>query len=194
MKKLLIALILSALVLTGCGMFSTHHAWKQAQQENPLQVPPGMDRPTTSAALTIPPPSVPTSQPAAPATRKVVSNATSMHLDDDVDTAYQRVGLALQQGGIGTVTGQSAAQHTYEVKVASKAVVASSPTFLQKHFSNLQQSGTADAGNKLGANQAGTVITLKVTPAQGGGSTISAAGDPQKAVQVIGALSGRLGS
>lgn len=195
MKKLLIALTLSTLMLAGCGVFTSNHAWKEAKQENPLQIPPNMDRPSTTAALTIPPPSEPASQ-SAPAAPKVASNATQMHLSDDVDTTYKRVGLVLQQGGLGTVTAQDAAQHTYQLSVNTKQSLATSQSFLQKHFSNMQkQDSSASNSNALGAEQGSTVsVTLKVMPAQGGGSTISASGDPQQATHVISVLSGRLGS
>ncbi|HET8555441.1 MAG TPA: hypothetical protein VFL78_11490 [Rhodanobacteraceae bacterium] len=196
MKKLLIALTLSTLMLAGCGVFSSNHAWKEAKQENPLQIPPGMDRPSTTAALSIPPPSEPAS-PSAPAAPKAAANATQMHLSDDVDTAYKRVGLVLQQGGLGTVTAQDAAQHTYQLSVNTRQALGTSQSFLQKHFSNMQQQGTSSSsgGNALGSEQGGTTsVTLKVAPAQGGGSTVSASGDPQQAMRVISVLSGRLGS
>lgn len=197
MKKLLIALTLSTLMLAGCGVFSSNHAWKEAKQENPLQIPPGMDRPSTTAALSIPPPSEPAS-PSAPAAPKAAANAMQMHLSDDVDTAYKRVGLVLQQGGLGTVTAQDAAQHTYQLSVNTRQALGTSQSFLQKHFSNMQQQqGTtsSSSGNTLGSEQGGTAsVTLKVAPAQGGGSTVSASGDPQQAMRVISVLSGRLGS
>ena len=135
MKKLLTALILSTLVLSACGAFRSEHAWKKAKQENPLQVPPGMDRPSTAAALTIPPPNeaastaaTPTAAPAAASApaRETAANATQMHLPGDVDTAYKRVGLALQQGGAGSVTAQDPAQHTYQLSVASKPALGGS--------------------------------------------------------------------
>lgn len=195
MKKPLIALTLSTLMLAGCGVFTSNHAWKEAKQENPLQIPPDMDRPSTTAALSIPPPTEPAS-PSTPTAPKVAANATQMHLSDDVDTAYKRVGLVLQQGGLGTVTTQDAAQHTYQLSVNTKQSLGTSQSFLQKHFSNLQQQdSSASNGNALGAEQGSTTsVTLKVTPAQGGGSTVSASGDPQQAMHVISVLSGRLGS
>lgn len=198
MKKLLTALILSTLVLSACGAFRSEHAWKKAKQENPLQIPPGMDRPSTAAALTIPPPSdaasSSTSMSETPATGKAAAaNATQMHLPGDVDTAYKRVGLALQQGGAGTVTAQDPALHTYQLSVAAKPALGSSQSFLQKHFSNLQQQQDG-GGNKSEAEQgSGSTVIIRVTPDQNGGSTVSASGDPQQAVNVISVLSGRLG-
>lgn len=191
MKRLPIVLAAATLALSGCGLFATHHAWKEAQQENPLQIPPGMDRPSTTAALTIPPPAK-KHEPEAKATA-LAANATSMHLADDVATAYKRVGLALQNGDIGTVTAQDEAQHTYRLSVSSKPVLGTSQSFLQKHFSNINQQPTnASAINDDAAAANAVVVTLKVAPSKGGGSTISASGDPQQSVRVISVLDSRL--
>ncbi len=54
MKKTLAVLLLSAGVLSGCSLFHSSKPWKDAKQENPLEIPPGMDRPNVSNALTIP--------------------------------------------------------------------------------------------------------------------------------------------
>ena len=53
MKKtsLLVALpavALSGLLVSGCGMFRSHKAWKTAQQEVAAGDPAGLDRPSTS--------------------------------------------------------------------------------------------------------------------------------------------------
>jgi uncharacterized lipoprotein len=198
MKKLLIALIMSMLVLSGCGAFRSQHAWKKAKQENPLQIPPNMDRPSASAALTIPPPSGPASQASAQtpaqAAPAVAANSTQMRLPGDVDTAYKRIGLALQQGGLGSVTAQDAARHTYQLSVNSRPTLGSSKSFLQKHFSNLNnQQASATGSDNANAGAGTSTVTLRVTPAAAGGSMVRASGDPQQAVHVISVLSGRLG-
>lgn len=205
MKKLLTALILSTLVLSGCGAFRSHHAWKKAKQENPLEIPPGMDRPATADALSIPPPSGhqadeaaagqdAAATPSAPAPAARPANATSMHLDGDVDTAYKRVGLALQQGDLGAVTAQDPAAHTYQVSVASQASLGdSSGGFLQKHFSNLQKEGSE--GGDAGTAEAGgeSKVTLTVSAAADGGSEVQANGNQEQAARIISALSSRIG-
>ncbi len=57
MKKLLVALLLSTLLVSGCSYLSSHrHAWENAKQENPLELPPGLDRPVTNGTMNIPPP------------------------------------------------------------------------------------------------------------------------------------------
>ena len=62
MKRLTLTLLLLApIALTGCQTIKAHNpfrhkepAYKSAQQERPLEVPPGMDQPATSEALAIP--------------------------------------------------------------------------------------------------------------------------------------------
>lgn len=54
MKKVLIAMLAAAVLLSGCGLFHSNKDWKSAKQENPLEVPPNLDRPDVSDALTIP--------------------------------------------------------------------------------------------------------------------------------------------
>lgn len=206
MKKLLITLTLSTLVLSGCGLFGKNHAWKEAQQENPLQIPPGLDRPSTSAALSIPPPSNTSSAAAAqqaPAQANAPAAGTNpmqMHMAEDVASAYTRVGVALQQGGLGTVTAQDAAQHAYELSIDTAPELGSSQSFLQKHFSNLNQpkddAQSDDAsGSALTADQGKvTTVTLTVSPAKSGsGSIVRAQGNTKQAVHVISVLRGRLG-
>lgn len=204
MKKLLTALILSSLVLSGCGLFGKNHAWKEAQQENPLQIPPGLDRPSTSAALTIPPPSNTQSAtqaqqvPAAAGAPTANTNPTQLRVDGDVASAYERVGLALQQGGLGTVTAQDAARHVYELSIATGPKLGSSESFLQKHFSNLNQpksdSRTDASGSAQTVDQSAAAVTLTVSPAaNGSGSIIRAQGSSKQAVHVISVLRGRLG-
>lgn len=208
MKKLLTALILSALMLSlsGCGAFRSHHAWKKAEQEKPLEIPPGMSRPATTDALSIPPPSQADSSdgqaqeasaPApTPATPVQEANATSMHLAEDVNSAYQRVGLALQQGDLGTVTAQDPASHTYQLSIASKASLGDSQGgFLKKHFSNLQDSSDADgqAAAVGGQGDTGAKVTLTVSEGADGGSDVHAGGNQEQAARIISALNSRLG-
>src|SRR5690348_9264385 len=50
------ALVLSGLLLSGCGMLRSHKAWDTARQESPLEIPPGLDTPAANDALVIPPP------------------------------------------------------------------------------------------------------------------------------------------
>jgi uncharacterized lipoprotein len=197
MKKLLIAMALSALLLSGCGIFRSHKAWEQAQQENPLEIPPGMDRPSASAALVIPPPAndATTAQaPVAAAAPAAMQGATTVHLADDVDAAYRRVGQALERGDLGTVAAQDDAAHTFHIEVHPQQALESSQGFFEKHFNNSGNAPQPSVAPET-AKAAGPVasVTISITAAADGGSVVSAQGDPQQSARIINALRGRLG-
>lgn len=134
MKRIALALLLAALTLAGCSLNPFRHkapAYETAQQERPLEVPPGMDQPLTSEALTIPGSGTGTASTAttstappgaaAPPAAETMSAApaaagsTSLTLSDTPDSAYHRVGLALERGEVGKVTAHDDAAHTYQV-------------------------------------------------------------------------------
>jgi hypothetical protein len=119
------ALALGGLLLSGCGMFRSHKAWDTAQQQSPLEIPPGLDRPSTSAALEIPPPGA--NQPTANgATANVGATAGQIAdgfvMADNVDSSYRRVGQALAGGSLGKVTSHDDAAHSYTLSVSASAM------------------------------------------------------------------------
>lgn len=132
MKKtsLLVALpavALSGLLLSGCGMFRSHNAWQEAQQKAPLEIPPSLDRPSTSDALVIPPPGAnqPTASGATAAVAGVPGQAGQisdgfMH-PGNADSIYQRVGQVLADGSLGQVLSHDDATRTYVVSVTGEA-------------------------------------------------------------------------
>lgn len=194
MKKIIVALMLSTTMLSGCGLFHSGKPWKDAKQENPLEIPPNMDRPNVSNALTIPTVNAQQSQPAAAGA--AAARPGVLHLDSDVDTAYKRVGLVLGSGDIGTVTSQSDSSHTYQVTMASKMQLGSSQGFLERHFSNAQnadKAGSGTSGSTDATAQAPSAVTVQVSAAAGGGSDVSASGDPQQVARLMSALKSRLG-
>ncbi|HKU79081.1 MAG TPA: hypothetical protein VJQ42_04500, partial [Rhodanobacteraceae bacterium] len=135
MKRLTLTLLLLApIALTGCQTIKAHNpfrhkepAYKSAQQERPLEVPPGMDQPATSDALAIPdagtgtasaPGTVPPSGTAAPPSESTgiagtASNALT--LSDTPASAYHRVGLALSRSDVGQLTAHDDSALTYQV-------------------------------------------------------------------------------
>ncbi|RAP57311.1 hypothetical protein [Oleiagrimonas sp. MCCC 1A03011] len=187
MKKILVALVLSTVMLSGCGMFRSSKAWEKAKQENPLEIPPNMDRPNVSDALTIPTVNAQHEQAAA-----TTVSPNSLHLPNDVDSAYKRVGLALGNGDIGAIASQSDAEHTYQVKMAPKMELGSKQGFLQRHFSNTQDA-PGSSGSPTSGDKAAPTVMVQVKPAADGGSIVSATGDPQQVGRLIGALRARLG-
>lgn len=149
MKRILIALltaVVAASLLSGCSYFRKrterkNNEYKMAVEERPLEVPPGLDMPNTSGALTIPqaggstasapgasassaeaPPAA-SSEVIAAAGQGVVLGGTGLHINDTVDSAWSRVGLALERSGAATVLSRDEAGKSYTVQTTGKTTV-----------------------------------------------------------------------
>ena len=197
MKRILLPLLLIASVaLSGCQTIKSINpfrhrepAYKSAGQERPLEVPPGMDQPPATAALTI------------PAAGNVAQSATGMSyaagappsaqsggglrggsltLTDTPDSVYRRVGLALARGDAGQVTARDDAAHTYQIAVDTVVTTKPQGGFLHRLFHRSKQETVK-----------GTV-TVSVAPS-GTGSVVTASGNPDAAARVLGILQQRLG-
>ncbi|MDE2053707.1 MAG: hypothetical protein KGI62_03365 [Xanthomonadaceae bacterium] len=197
MKRTLIPLLLIASVaLAGCQTIKSHNpfrhkepAYKTAQQEQPLEVPPGMDQPPTTEALAIPEagngsqsataasPESAGAPPAAQAGGGV--NGTSLTLPDTPDSVYHRVGLALARGDAGQVTAHDDTAHTYQVAVNTVVTKKPEGGFLHRMFHH-SKSETVQG-----------TVTVSVA-ASGTGSVVSAQGNPDAAARVIAVLQQRL--
>lgn len=182
MKKLLIATTLSTLLLSGCGLFKSDHAWERAKQERPLEIPQGMDRPDVSDAVTIPRVN---DQPTDTASNSV----DRLPLGDAVPVAYQRVGKALDDAGVGTVVSRDDATHSYRVDLGAAASAKKKGFFSRLFGSSDDTSSKPD----LAAPHLGGEVTVSVKPAATGGSTVSVAGDGGDVALVAAALRARLG-
>ncbi|MBB6183733.1 hypothetical protein [Oleiagrimonas soli] len=187
MKKILVALVLSTVLLSGCGLFRSSKSWQKAKQENPLEIPPNMDRPNVSEALTIPTVNAQHEQTDANA------RPGTLHLPGDVDSAYKRVGLALGNGDIGSIANQNDAEHTYQVAMDSKMELGSNQGFLQRHFSNTQNAPSDTSSDSSSSEKTKSTVLVQVKADAAGGSTVSASGDPQLVGRLMGALRARLG-
>jgi len=196
------ALACALLGLSGCQTIRAHNPfrhrepdYKSAQQEQPLEVPPGLDQPPTSEALTVPeagggssnipvtvngqPEDAPAETPAGPPATAVISG-NSLSLVDDPDSAYRRVGLALERGGVGTVSAHDDSAHTYQIAVNSVVEVKSQGNFLHRifhHDHNETVTGTVN-------------VTIA---ASGTGSVVNVQGDPDAVERVLNVLQQRLG-
>ncbi len=198
-RTTLTLLLLAPVVLTGCQTIRAHNpfrhkepAYKSAQQEQPLEVPPGMNQPPTTEALTIPnagsasatpgaaqPSATAAPEPEAEATAPAGgSTGNSLTLSDTPDSAYRRVGLALERGDVGQVTAQDTA-HTYQVAV--NAVVTQKPEggFFHRLFHHAK-SETVEG-----------TVTVSVAPS-GAGSVVTAQGNPDAVARVMAVLQQRL--
>ena len=198
MKRLTLTLLLLApIALTGCQTIKAHNPfrhkeppYKSAQQEQPLEVPPGMDQPATTEALAIPEAAsaagttaqpetgAPPSEPVAAGSASVTGN--SLTLSDTPASAYHRVGLALSRSDLGQVTSHDDNALTYQVAVDTVVTKKSEGGFFRRMFHR-----------KHNETVKGTV-TVSVTPS-GTGSLVSAQGNPDAVARVMGMLQRRLG-
>lgn len=189
MKKtsLLVAvptLMLGGLLLSGCGIFRSHKAWETAKQESPLEIPPSLDRPSTSAALVIPPQG--SNQPTANGTIAVIGAARgeiadAFILTDAPDQAYQRVGKILDGGTLGTVTAHDDTARSYTVSVTG-VVESSKAGFFGRLF----------GGGKKKA-LAAQAVQVSVVGSGTSGSEVRAQGNAAAVAKVIDTLKAQLG-
>jgi len=106
-------LLVAATALSGCSWFRKEPAYLDSAESRPLDVPPDLVLPSSSAALQIPPAAAgaPTPGEAPPAALGV---ATSFDINDTAENAFRRVGLALGRIDGATAT-PVAALNSYEV-------------------------------------------------------------------------------
>ncbi|MEP7185602.1 MAG: hypothetical protein ABI767_07170 [Rhodanobacter sp.] len=199
MKKtsLLVALpavALSGLLLSGCGMFRSHKAWETAQQEAPLEIPPSLDRPSTSEALMIPPPggNQPTSNGAtasvgASAGANPGQIADGFVLTENVDEAYRKVGQALESGSVGEVVGHDDAAHTYTLNVSDTLAQQKKKGFFGRMFGGKKESDSAAPG------AASHQVQLTIGSSGASGSQVRAVGNAAAVSKVVDTLRSRLG-
>jgi len=123
-------------------------AYKTSTQERPLEVPPDLDKPNTAGALTIPQaggtaaatpaypaevpdPSTGASPAAAPAAGGAAAPAVSagpgatlsgdgLHVADTVESAWSRVGLALERSGAATISARDEANRSFDVQTTGQ--------------------------------------------------------------------------
>ena len=180
------AVVLSALLVSGCGMFRSHKAWKTAQQEAPLEIPPGLDRPSTSAALVIPPPgaNAPTANDASATSGQVTDGFV---LGDSVDSAYQRVGQALEGGSFGQVVSHDDSAHSYVLNVTGVTATQEKSGFFGRLFGRDKQAASDAPG--AAAHQ----VRVDIGSSGTSGSEVRAQGNAAAVGKVIDGLKSRLG-
>lgn len=191
---LLPAVALSAVLLTGCGIFRSHKAWDQAKQESPLEIPPSLDRPSTSAALVIPPPGA--NQPSANgATADTAAGngriADGFVVSDSVDNTYQRVGKVLKDGTLGKLVSNDGAAHTYTVNVAGGAKATKKRGFFSRMFHH-DKADVANGGE--GAGSGTNTVQVTVSGSGTSASQVQASGNAGAVAKVIDALKSKLGN
>jgi len=182
------ALVLTGLLLSGCGMFRSEKAWQTAKQETPLEIPPGMDTPSASAALVIPP-SGANHATANGATARVGNTPATITdgfiLADSVDETYRRVGEALSNGEIGTLQGHDDAAHSYSLSVLASDQPIEKSGFLGRMFGHGSSSG--------GPKAAPRPVLVTINSSGQGSSEVRAQGEAGAVGKVIDSLKSRLG-
>lgn len=179
------AALAAVVLLGGCNFFHRHadrHAndYKSAQESRPLEVPPDLDSPNGSAALTIPAAGVPAAAPSAavgeapagvavaPSTAVAGSGATlsgdGLSVSDSPSSTWTRVGLALERSGAAKVSGRDESAGTYVVETTGQTTTR--PGWFKRAIT------LGRAGNKVTAK---VQLTVRVA-ASGQGSRVSIEG------------------
>lgn len=182
------ALLLSVLVVSGCGAFRSKKDWEKAQQEAPLEIPPGLETPSTSAALVIP-----DVGSGAGAQQGVAPVSDGFVLADDADAAYRRIGEALSVGDLGSVTAHDDASHTYQLAV-NGGMPTEKPGLFRRMFGggkNQDADSSSSSSKSSGGKTRSVVVTIN---ASGSGSEVRAQGDADGVRRVVDALKSRLGA
>ncbi len=195
MKRIAVLLALAIPVaLGGCQTIKSHNPFRHrtpdyqaAQEARPLEVPPGLDQPSTSEALTIPgvgsaasaQAGAASAVPPPVASQAAATTSRSLTLADTPESTYRRVGLALERGDVGQVTAHDDAAHSYTVAVDTTVVDKPEGGFIHRIF------------HRSHKRTVHGTVTLTVAPA-GSGSTIDATGDATAVTRVMTVLQQRL--
>lgn len=182
------ALALTGLLLSGCGLFRTERAWQNAQQEKPLEIPPGMDTPSATAALVIPPAGA--NQPSRNGATARVGDTPGTITDgfilaDSADATYQRVGEALANGDMGTLKSHDDAAHSYTLSVLASDQPAEKAGFFGRMFGKGSSSG--------GPTVAPRDVVVTINSSGQGSSEVRAEGEAAAVAKVVDSLKARLG-
>lgn len=200
------ALAASLMLLSACQTISSHNPfrhrepdYKAAQQANPLEVPPGLDSPPTAEALTIPSAGSPQVTVNGQSAGMAASNANvggeaappsavvsgnSLSLSDTPASAYRRVGLAIERGGVGAVSGHDDNALTYQIAVNSMVTTESKEKggFFHRIFHRDHSETKSVTGT----------VTVSIA-SSGTGSVVNVQGDPDAVERVLTVLQQRLG-
>ena len=94
---------------SGCGWIKSKTNYQSSREGNPLEVPPGLDKPDTSAATGLPLASTAGAPASAP------TSAKYGHLDVSAAEAFPKVGIILNSTPGVVVNGSAEALSSYDV-------------------------------------------------------------------------------
>ncbi len=176
------ATVAAVLVLGGCGFVHNHFGHKDAEyirsaQDRPLEVPPDLDTPSTSGALVVPsasmgnapstsaavtgaPSTLPPSAPIAPG---VQVGGDGLHVADSPDSTWTRVGLALERSGAATVLSRDEAGHAYAVETTGRTTTKAGWLKRAVTFGHAGNKTTAKVklGVRVSADGAGSRVSVE---------------------------------
>ncbi|PIQ37548.1 MAG: hypothetical protein COW59_06480 [Lysobacterales bacterium CG17_big_fil_post_rev_8_21_14_2_50_64_11] len=163
----LIAVIAVTLVATsGCGWFrSKKDPYKNAAENRPLEVPPDLDRPRVDAAMQIPAVRSRAASDTAAAGASISAAPQALISDgqfvlaDTLDSAWRRVGLALERMDGVTVGTRSQALGTTEVAYKGQTFLVR----LRAQDESTEISAVATDGRSLAGGPAAELLALLKT-------------------------------
>lgn len=118
--RIALLVALAPLALSGCSLFKSKSAWDQAAETRPLEVPPDLEAPLTRNELVVPEGGSSRATAAAGRAGSGPTGIDGLHVKDGVDSAWQRVGTALERANVGAIASRDEAGHTYTLSVETK--------------------------------------------------------------------------
>ena len=169
-RRVALLLAVAAFALGGCGWFGGKtKEYETSREERPLEVPPDLDAPATSSALTIPdtrppaagisasapgtsvPPSgdVPPTPPAPVPSSYTAGEDSTLRVVDAPDGAWKRVGFALERSGVAAVAGRDQTAGTYTVMGQREVAAPTDQGFFKKLFGGGKKGTTTEAVTRV---------------------------------------------
>ncbi len=175
------ALALLSMALSGCGLWQKESEFDKSIEERPLEIPPDLDAPRQDQTM-----SIPGSSTANPQAAQTVNSSASMVLADSRDSAWRRVGVALERAGV-EVEGRDPDTWTYVVGYVDQEAREKRPGIFKRWI--LRRKGPEDLSGdydlKLLEDGSGTRIELRDQRGRAARERVSEA--------ILGALRSRLG-
>lgn len=110
-----LAWVVAVLVMvSGCSWFRSKSDYQSSPESRPLEVPPDLSVPATDPSMAIP--AVPAGSRTASASPAPMGPATAFSIADSADSAYRRVGLALERLDGVEVVDRAQALSAYNVR------------------------------------------------------------------------------
>jgi len=168
-------LAVAVMAAAGCSLFGKESSYEQAKEARPLEVPPDLDAPATTGALSIPTPGEPGSAETEPyaegggeavpseAPAEIVAGSEStLALTDSPSGAWRRVGLALERSEVGEIASRDETTATFTLNGTSQVAAKDDRGFFKKLFtSEKSESAAVTRVVRIRADGAGSRVTVE---------------------------------